>query len=468
MGKRRLPSYKRIDPYRIQVGEGIIFVDHQLESTLSPAALSQVQEAARLPHSRVVVMPDIHSGYGLPIGGVLASLNSISAEAVGVDINCGVRLLSLNCSLREVDLSRLLQRFLQAVPAGVGEKNRILEGKKAATHFKGVLEMGASYVVEELGFGREEDLFCIEDQGRLPTRDHVLKQIISSFSREDLQTFFQQLGTLGSGNHFIEVQEVAEVFDEERAKAFGIQDGCSLIMLHTGSRGFGNTLAQNYIKLFKKKAREYGLGDYRLSALPISSPPGEEYFYAMNAAANYAFANRQLMTSLLCEAVRDFLKKEVQAVTIYDVAHNIAKMEYHDADTYCLHRKGATRAFPRGHPDLLHGVFKEYGHPALIPGSMGTLSFLVTGTERAMKESFGTVSHGAGRVISRRQAKKTIDKAAFNRFKNTHPTLSGSGDSLLDEAPMAYKDSSAVISVLVGAGLIEPVLSLRPMATLKG
>lgn len=470
MNQTKSSLFKRLDPYRLQVGDGIIYLDERLEESLCERALQQVKEACKLPHSKVVVMPDIHYGYGLPIGGVLASRELISAEAVGVDINCGVRLLSLHCSLKEerVDVKSLLQSFLKAVPAGVGEENAVLKKERVKTHLLGVLLKGASYICEDLGFGREEDLLKIEDRGRLPTKKGVMRDVLSSFNKSDVKKFFYQLATLGSGNHFIEIQEVEEIFDEERARAFGVHRNKTFIMLHTGSRNFGNSLALKYIKLFKQKASEYGLGAYELPAVPLHSPPGEEYFYAMNGAANYAFANRQLITSLLCRVMGEFLGEDVRVTTIYDLAHNIAKKERHGGTLQCLHRKGATRAFPKGHEDHHLQEFKEYGHPALIPGSMGTLSYLVTGTKRAMEESFGTVSHGAGRVISRRQAKKTFDKKEFKRFKRDNLILSGSGDSLIDESPEAYKDSTAVISVLKGAGLIEPVASFRPLATIKG
>lgn len=470
MDEKKGPLVKRLDPFRLQVGDGIIYLDKRLEESLCEKALQQVVEACKLPDSKVVVMPDIHFGYGLPIGGVLASKNLISAEAVGVDINCGVRLLSLSSSLREkrADLKALLHSFLKAVPAGVGEENSIFKGEKPNTHLLGVLSKGASYISEEMGFGRKEDLLKIEDRGRLETKKKRISDLLSSFQKGDRKTFFYQLGTLGSGNHFIEIQEVKEIFDQERAKAFNIDPTTSYIMLHTGSRNFGNTLALRYIKLFRQKASDFGLGGYKLPAAPLRSPLGEEYFYAMNAAANYAFANRQLITSLLDRAIKDFLGDHIEVKTIYDLAHNIAKKEKHGGVILCLHRKGATRAFPSGHEDLSIQAFKEHGHPAIIPGSMGSLSYLVAGTKKAFQESFGTVSHGAGRVISRKQAKKTFDKKEFQRFKKKNLILSGSGDSLLDEAPEAYKDSAAVISVLKGAGLIYPVASFRPLATIKG
>lgn len=460
---------KRLDAYRLQAGNGIIYLDERLEKTLCPQALAQVKEAARLPDSKVLVMPDIHAGYGLPIGGVLASKEFISAEAVGVDINCGVRLLSLNLSFKKkgIKLKDLLREFLQAIPAGVGEINKVLKGQDVKKGLSGVLMKGSSFIIEEMGYGRKEDLLRIEDGGRLLSNKGVIQSILKSYSSEDIRTFFYQLGTLGSGNHFLEVQEISEIFDQEKAKAFGVNQDSSLIMLHTGSRGFGNSLAQRYIKEFKKKAKEYGLGKYKLPAIPAASPMGEEYFYAMNGAANYAFGNRQLITSLLEATLQRLFGHSCQVKTIYDLAHNIAKKEMHHSHYYYVHRKGATRAFASGSDPRLP-EFQRYGHPVLIPGSMGTRSFLVTGTQKAMEETFGTVSHGAGRIISRREAKRTLNEQEFKRFQKKNVILSGSGDNLLDEAPEAYKDSMAVISVLEGAGLIQPVLSLKPVATIKG
>ncbi len=462
---------RRLDPFRLQVGEAIIYVDQRLGQDISTQALSQVYEAGRLPGSKVVVMPDIHVGYGLPIGGVLASRELISAEAVGVDINCGVSLSTLDVKGEELEsqLRPLLKAIMKQVPAGVGKGNPFLRDRYDYRQgLLGVLLKGAAFIIEELGLGDRDELSAIEDQGQLKVDEGVAKNLLSHLSAREIKKHWLQLGTLGSGNHFIEFQLPETIYAAEKAEAFGIQASRPLLMLHTGSRGLGNNIAQHYIKSFKKSASKYQMKKYKLTALPADSEEAREYMSAMNAMANYAFANRQLIRYLLRQVLEKRLGSGLKIKTVYDLAHNIVKLEKHQGKDYYLHRKGATRAFPPGHPELTRPDFRALGQPALIPGSMGTPSYLVTGTQKALEETFGTVSHGSGRVMSRRQARRELNKKEFKRFRRENYVFSGSGDNLLDEAPEAYKASADIIHILEGAGLIEPVVSLRPLGTIKG
>jgi tRNA-splicing ligase RtcB (3'-phosphate/5'-hydroxy nucleic acid ligase) len=457
-------------PARIYASESLlelVFRDRTLEQLVNTAALPGVV-------ARVLVMPDAHQGYGPPIGGVVPTRypdGVISPGAVGYDINCGVRLMASQIFAREVraDIDGLISALFRNIPSGVGKGG----GARpvSSREMEQVLVKGAAWAVKA-GYGRPDDLQRLEEGGAMPGADPA------AVSAQAKQRGGPQLGTLGSGNHFVEIQEVEQVYDEKVARAFGLFEGQLAVAIHSGSRGFGHQVCSDYVSSLQSAVRKYNirLPDRELVCAPLDSPEGQRYFGAMASAANYAWANRQCMAHLARQSFEEVLAGKVRnwdLETVYDVAHNIARIEDHLIDgkktRLCVHRKGATRAFGPGHPDVCP-AYRDVGQPVLVPGDMGTASYVLVGTADAMSETFGTTCHGAGRVMSRSAARKRIHGGALrqNLEEQGIRVRTGSLAGLAEEAPEAYKDIDAVIEVVAGAGLARKVARLRPLAVMKG
>jgi tRNA-splicing ligase RtcB len=419
-------------------------------------------------------MPDAHQGYGPPIGGVVPTRypdGVISPGAVGYDINCGVRLMVSDLLAQDVEdeIGGLISSLFRNIPSGVGKgggARRVSEREMDR-----VLVEGAGWAVKA-GYGRPEDLERLEEDGAMAGADP------GAVSPRAKSRGAPQLGTLGSGNHFIEIQEVVEIYDPDVARAFGLFEGQLTVEIHSGSRGLGHQVCSEYVKSLQSAVKKYGiqLPDRQLVCAPLNSPEGKRYFGAMAGAANYAWANRQCMAHLARRSFEDVLAGKVRDFdlhTVYDVAHNIAKIEDHVVDgksmRLCVHRKGATRAFGPGHP-AVNPVYRDVGQPVLVPGDMGTASYVLVGTTDAMEESFGTSCHGAGRTMSRTAAKKKIHGGTLRRELEERGirVRAGSLAGLAEEAPDAYKDIDAVIEVVHGAGLARKVAKLRPLGVMKG
>lgn len=443
--------------------------DHLLPFLRGDKSLEQLANAACLPGvvEPVIGMPDIHQGFGLPIGGVMAVTEDgvISAGAVGMDINCGVRLIRTDLHSRDFDaplMRRLITSIEEYVPTGVGKKGK----HKTITPklFEAVAHDGVKAVIAA-GFGVKDHLECIEEAGCLPGAD------IEAASKEARSRGAVQLGTLGGGNHFIEVQEVAEIHDRELAQRFGLFAGQLTIMVHTGSRGFGHQICTDFTRRLAAAAPKHGieLPDRGLACAPVDSSDGRNYYKAMACAVNYAFANRQIIMNDIKQAFSHVLglsADEMGMKLVYDVAHNIAKWEEHHGRRVLVHRKGATRALCPGHQDN-PPVYKDTGHPALIPGSMGTSSYVLVGTGKA-SDTFFSVNHGAGRVLSRTAAGKKITREEFERVMGKVLYNARNYRELLDEAPPAYKDIEQVVATLVDVGITRKVARMRPLAVVKG
>lgn len=432
-------------------------------------ALEQLKNAATLPgvYGEVIGMPDIHSGFGLPIGGVMATRvedGVISAGGVGMDINCGVRLLSTSIPADELDkrfLRKLMDAIEDRIPTGIGKGSR--HGNLYKSHFKEIVQRGAIKLIE-MGYGREEDLECIEENGCLDGAD------IAAVSDEAVSRG-NQLATLGGGNHFIDLGVVEDIYNEKLAEVFGLKKGTLSIMIHTGSRGFGHQICTDYTRIMVNAAPRYGidLPDKGLACVPISSAEGRRYYKAMCCGVNFAFANRQLITYDVREAFREVFNRdddELGLDLVYDVAHNIAKFETHFGRRLLIHRKGATRALPPGHPSNPK-KYMETGHPAIIPGSMGTASYVVVGTELA-RETFFSINHGAGRVLSRGAARKEISQQEFESAMADILYNTRNYKKVLDEAPQAYKDIDEVVNTLSEIGITRKIAKLRPLGVIKG
>ena len=452
---------------------GRFFLSRTLAETLEEGAIRQLANVATLPGivKYSLAMPDIHWGYGFPIGGVAAfdrTEGVISPGGVGFDINCGVRLITT--PLTEADLAgkkrELIERLFSAVPTGVGGKSAMRVSNK---DLSAVLVDGARWAVER-GLGTAADLVRCEEEGAMPGAD---PDAVSAKAR---QRGVPQLGTLGAGNHFLEVQVAREIVNPEAAKVFGISEGQVCFMVHCGSRGFGHQVATDYIQTLEGALGKYRIEipDRQLACAPLESPEGRAYYGGMVCAANYAWANRQVIMHEARKVFAELFEIEYEEMRlIYDVAHNVAKFEQHEVDgttkEVCVHRKGATRAFGPGVP----GIPREYaavGQPVIIPGSMGTPSFLLHGTTAAMQKTFGSTCHGAGRVLSRSKAKKTV------HGKELREHLAGEGilvrahsdSALAEEAPEVYKPSREVVRVVHEAGLSKIVARLEPLGVIKG
>ncbi|HEX6384455.1 MAG TPA: RtcB family protein [Anaerolineae bacterium] len=449
--------------------------DELLEGALDDKSLEQLVNTATLPGvvKYALAMPDIHQGYGFPIGGVIATElpdGIISPGGVGYDINCGVRLLASHLHYDEVApyLNDLASALQANCPSGVGQGGSI----RLKTHeLERLVEQGARWALKE-GYATEMDLERTEENGRLEGAD------ASKVGERAKKRGQDQIGTLGAGNHFIELDRVAEVFDEMAAQRMGLFPGQIVAQIHSGSRGFGHQVCTDYVKRFQSAIQKYDikLPDRELVCAPLSSPEGQDYLGAMKAAANYAFVNRQVLAYHIRRSFEQVLAGKVQnhwVYQIYDIAHNMAKVEEHDVNgrqvKVCVHRKGATRAFGPGSP-VLPDVYRDIGQPVLVPGSMGTASWVLVGTEGSMAQSFGSTCHGAGRTMSRRQAKRSVRGSELREELEEHGVhvRAGSMAGLAEEAPTAYKDVDRVIEVVHGAGIARKVARLVPVAVVKG
>jgi len=432
-----------------------------------------IDNVASLPgiQKSAYCMPDGHWGYGFPIGGVAAfdkETGVISPGGIGFDINCGMRLITTPLKKEEIklELKRLVDYLFKTVPAGVGNKGFLkLEDKE----FEKVMVDGLKWAVDN-GYGIKDDLDSAEENGRINFADPTK---VSDRARKRGRI---QLGTLGSGNHYLEIQFVSKIFDEEKAKVMGIFKDQVVIMIHCGSRGFGHQIASDYLKVFEEKLDSYGIkvNDKQLAALPFKSKEGQDYYKAMACAANMAFANRQVITHRVREAFNKIMNVPFEEMKlVYDVAHNIAKLEKHKVDgkmkELIVHRKGATRSFGPGSEDL-NPKFKKIGQPVILGGSMETGSYLLTGTKKAMELTFGSTAHGSGRVMSRTHAKKQFigEELEKQMLKNGIYVKAVSMKGLAEEAGAAYKDIDTVVDAIHKAGISNKVASLKPMGNIKG
>ncbi len=447
--------------------EAVIYVKpSMLDQIKKDRSLMQLAEAAMLPGvvSPLVGMPDIHEGFGLPIGGVMATTGLISAGAVGMDINCGVRLVATNLEhdpkvFTTENLRTLVRKIEGIIPVGVGSQRKKLPPRIT---LKDVVLGGAEFVVRA-GYGKLSDLESTEEGGKLEgARFEALTPKTTKRARF-------QVGTLGSGNHFIEIQRVAEVFDPLIAKVFGLRENQICLMIHCGSRALGHQTCTDYSEILWRARDKYKIEVPRkgLAALPIETSEGQDYFAAMVGSVNFAFANRQLIMFDLERLLAHFFGPQAQFNLVYDIAHNIAKWESFASaqDKLLIHRKGATRALPAGHPKNPQ-KYTATGHPALVPGSMGTPSYVLVGLEKA-RETFFSVNHGAGRTMSRKQARRTIQQKEFVQ-KMGAIVYNLPFRKIADEAPQAYKDIDDVVETLVEAGLTKKVVKLVPLAVVKG
>jgi tRNA-splicing ligase RtcB len=455
---------------------GIIFADDALlEKAQADRALEQVINVSFLPGilRASMAMPDIHWGYGFPIGGVAAidlDEGVISPGGVGFDISCGVRLIRTDLAASEARpvLRNLLNELSRNVPKGVGSRGKIKAGR---AELSDLMLRGARWAVDK-GYGWDEDIEFIEEKGCLSGADP------DKVSDRAFERGKDQAGTLGAGNHFLEVQEVAKVYEPEAASILGLREGQLVVMIHSGSRGVGHQICTDYVKIMDQAVKKFGISmpDRQLACAPIQSDEGRDYYMAMAAAVNYALVNRQCMAHWVRVSFQNIFKKSAESLgmkLVYDVSHNTAKFEEHEIGgqrkKVCVHRKGATRAFGPGHPDL-PAVYREIGQPVIIPGDMGTCSFILVGTRDAMGKAFGSTCHGAGRAMSRSKAKKTIRGDELKRELESKGILVQAGHMALlaEEAPQAYKDVSEVVDVCQGAGLSRKVAQLKPLAVLKG
>ncbi len=455
---------------------GIIFASSEMiPRIISDKTPTQVANVATLPgivHASLA-MPDIHWGYGFPIGGVAAfDLNDgiISPGGVGYDINCGVSLLRSDIEARSVRhrIQKLIDALFNTIPCGLGSEGQI---KLSAKDFNQVLLTGAEWVVRQ-GFADAEDLVNMEENGAMKGSDPTL---ISDRAR---QRAFKQLGTLGSGNHFIEIQEVVEVIEPEIAEAFGLFEGQVVVMLHSGSRGFGHQVCDESLKVMQQVTRDYGIDlvDRQLACAPFKSDAGQRYFSQMKCAANFAWANRLAMVGLTREVFEQFFGSswdELGMSMVYDVCHNIAKVEKFDIEgspaKVCVHRKGATRALGPNDPRL-PAQYRAHGQPVLIPGDMGRASYVLVGTEAGALTSFNSTCHGAGRTMSRKAAiRKGKGKNIYKQLADAGIVVRSSGKTtLVEEVPEAYKDVTEVVEAVNGAGISQSVVRLEPIGTIKG
>jgi tRNA-splicing ligase RtcB len=477
---------EKIDDYRWRIPksykpgmrvDGIIYADEKLLKDIRhDKAAEQVANVAFLPGivKASLAMPDIHWGYGFPIGGVAATDPEeggvISPGGVGFDINCGVRLVKTDLQYEDIKdkIKDLVYRLFSDVPAGVGSKGDIRVGAKEERE---ILAKGARWAVEK-GYGIEEDLECSEEYGAIQGADP------DTVSDRAYERGKAQSGTLGSGNHFLEIQAIDQLYDRDLCDYFGLNLGQITIMIHSGSRGLGYQICDEYTRSMIHCLQKYNINvpDRQLACAPVNSPEGKQYLAAMKCAANYAWANRQCLMHLTRKVFEKILNMSWQKIgmhLIYDVAHNIAKIEKHIVNgkekTLCIHRKGATRAFGPGHP-ALPARYKGTGQPVIIPGDMGRNSYLLVGTQKAMEETFGSTCHGAGRLKSRTAATKDINVNVLLKeleSKGIIVMASGRG-TIAEEAPQAYKDVNEVVDVVHQAGISKRVCRMKPLGVIKG
>ncbi len=480
-----LSSLKRISDYEWEIPVSFnqymrvpvrFFATHKiLESIADDLSLTQAVNAASLPGlvGNVVVMPDIHQGYGFPIGGIAASLypqGVISPGGIGYDINCGVRLLASKIPLKTAlpsleELSLALDRYC---PSGVGAKGGIRLNEE---ELKQLCRQGSRWALKK-NAASEEDIRFTEDAGCLEGADP------SCVSDRALKRGADQVGSLGAGNHFIEIDVVEQIFDEKSATAFGLEVDCLVLQIHSGSRGFGHQICTDYVQEFQSVVRRYKIEivDRELVCAPLDSPEGQAYLAAQRCAANYAFVNRQFLAHQARKAFSQVFEtrfKNHYLRQVYDLAHNIGKIEKHTVDgkliKVCIHRKGATRSFGPNSPEIPED-FRQSGQPVLVPGSMGTSSWVLAGTDAAMDKSFGSACHGAGRLLSRQKSKRAVSGSDIrdNLEKQGIHIRAGSLAGLAEEAPSAYKNVDEIVDVVIGAGLARRVARLRPLVVVKG
>jgi len=449
---------------------------------MDKGVFEQITNVACLPgiQKYALCMPDGHWGYGFPIGGVAAfdtENGIISPGGIGFDINCGMRLITTDLKINEVKprLPELINELFRAVPAGVGSKGVI---KASVSQLKDIMRRGAEWCIDN-GYGWPQDLQRIEEGGHIP--GDIPGADPSKVSEKAISRGINQLGTLGSGNHYLEIQLVTteNIFDEKIAKVFGIKEKDQIvIMVHCGSRGFGHQVATDYLRVFDKAMKKYGMTvrDRELACAPFKSPEGSDYYKAMLCAANSAFANRQIITHRIRESfskVFDTNAEKLGIEIVYDVAHNIARVERYKIDgkekEVLVHRKGSTRSFGPGRRELPE-IYREVGQPVIVGGSMQTGSFLLTGTEKAMEETFGSTMHGAGRTMSRSAAKKMVrgDQLMRTMAENGILVKAASMPGLAEEAGIAYKDISEVVETMDVLGISKKVVKLKPIGNIKG
>lgn len=446
--------------------------DSLLDSVLRDNALDQLINVAGLTGivDYALAMPDIHSGYGFPIGGVAAmdaKDGFISPGGVGYDINCGVRFITTGLTLRDIRpyLPKVLESLYKTVPSGLGSANAI---PALSNHeIDRVLQCGSQWAVEN-GFGVSDDLDVTEDRGTLPGAD---PDRVSDLARKRGAS---QLGTLGSGNHFVEIARVKRVFDKHIAETLGLAENRIVVMIHSGSRGLGNQVCDDYLRTMLAGVKKGQFPDRQLVSVPIDSEQGRAYIGAMAAAGNYAFANRQVLMTLTLKAIAAVMgDRNLSAGLVYDLCHNIAKFEEHQTSRgrkrVCVHRKGATRAFGPGHPDVPHR-YRTIGQPVIVPGDMGSSSYLCVGTEKAMRDTFGSSCHGAGRVMSRSAAMKQARPEQVREEMSQRGIIvkAASKDTLAEEMSEAYKDVSQVVQAMHDAGIVKQVVQTVPLVVLKG
>jgi len=448
-----------------------IFASAKLLEQTEPDAITQVVNVATLPGitGYSFAMPDIHTGYGFVIGGVAAmdaKEGIISPGGVGYDIACSVRLLRSDYTLENIKsrLDSLATEIQKEVPSGLGRGRQI---KLSLKEIDRILEDGVPYLVEQ-GYGEEEDIIFCEERGKMDGADASLVSDHAKNRGRD------QVGTLGSGNHFAEIQKVENIFDEETAKVFGLFKDQIVVMVHCGSRGLGHQIATDYIRILMRAMPKYGikLPDRELACVPFSSPEGQDYFSAMRAGANFSWSNRHMITHYVRKAWRKVLGEKSELKLVYDVSHNTAKLEEYEVEgekrKLIVHRKGATRAFPPGHPEIPE-KYRDIGQPVLIPGSMGTASYVLVGVESG-KESWFSTCHGAGRTMSRHAAIRTVNaKELVENLESKGIVVKcWSLRGLAEEAPVAYKNIDEVVEVVHNAGLSRKVARLVPLAVIKG
>lgn len=452
--------------------DGIIYADETLlEAIKNDKTIEQIANTASLPGiiGYSLGMPDAHQGYGFAIGGVAAvdlSEGVVSPGGIGYDINCGVRLLATDLEFDDVKskIEELVKQLFHEIPSGTGKGGNL---KLSYPELDEVMKLGIDWAIQNK-FARPEDKEFIEEYGRIPDAN---PNMVSNKAKERGR---DQLGTLGSGNHFAEVQIVQEIFDEETAESFGLHKNQIVVLIHTGSRGLGHQVCTDYLKEMDVAMKNYGIKvpDRELACVPIDSKEGKRYLQAMASAANFAFNNRQLITYNVRNVFKRLFKTDKVNI-VYDVCHNIAKIEDHTVNgskvKVLVHRKGATRAFPKNHPALPE-VYRKIGQPVIIPGSMGTYSYVLVGTEKAMAETFGSTCHGAGRTLSRHKAKKMMSAdEAVQKLKEEGVFIQATTKSgITEEIPEAYKNVSQVVEVVHQAGISTKVAKLKPIGVIKG
>lgn len=453
-----------------------LFGDKELfDAAFQDRTVMQLANAATLPGivGYAMAMPDFHQGYGFPIGGVAATrvdTGVISPGGVGYDINCGVRLLGTHLEREEVApyLRDLTDALYRACPSGVGGKGRVRVSERELNE---LLTQGARWALKR-GLARQEDVTRTEEGGCLDGADPAQ---VSDRAKE---RGCPQVGSLGAGNHFVEIDVVDALYDQDAADAFGLWEGQVVVQIHCGSRGFGHQVCDNYVKGLQSAVRKYGikLPDRELVCAPIDSPEGRAYYGAMACAVNYAFVNRQVLAMGVREAFEQVLAGKVKnfgLFQVYDVCHNIAKFEEHEVDgqrmKLCVHRKGATRAFGPGYVGL-PAEYRDVGQPVLVPGSMGTASYVLVGTQKALELTFGSTCHGAGRTMSRSKARKQVHGTELKQELERRGIIvrAGSNKGLAEEAPLAYKDVDRVVEAVHGLGIARKVARLRPLGVIKG